>query len=254
MSFKIQYASDLHIEFPENGKFLKLHQLQPVGEVLVLAGDIVPFAVMNKHRDFFSYLSDHFEITCWLPGNHEYYHSDITERSGSLNEKIRSNVFLVNNTSMVHRGMRLIFSTMWSKISPAYQWQIERNLNDFRLIRYNGYRFSAEAYNQLHEESLTFIQRELNNMKEENAAVFTHHVPTFLNYPEQYKGDVLSEAFAVELFDLIESSGIDYWVHGHHHTNTPEFTIGSTRVVTNQLGYVQRDEHRQFETDKCIEF
>jgi predicted phosphohydrolase len=254
MPFKIQYASDLHIEFPENRQFLKQYPLQPSAEVLVLAGDIVPFTVMDKHRDFFSYLSDNFEVTWWLPGNHEYYHSDITERSGSLNQKIRSNVFLVNNTSVVQHGMRLIFSTMWSKISAAFQWQIERNLNDFRLIRYNGCRFSAEAYNQLHEDSLAFIQKELNDIREEKVAVFTHHAPTFLNYPEQYKGDLLNEAFAVELFDLIEFSGIDYWVHGHHHTNTPEFTIGRTRIATNQLGYIQRDEHRQFETNKCFEF
>ncbi len=253
MPFKIQYASDLHIEFPENRKFLKMQPLKPVGDILVLAGDIVPFALIDKHQDFFSYLSDHFEMVFWVPGNHEYYHSDITEKPGSLNEKIASNVFLVNNTSIVHRSGRLIFSTMWSKISPACQWQIERRLNDFRLIKYNGYRFSSEAYNHLHEESLTFIQKELNDMKEEKVAVFTHHAPTFKNYPEQYKGDVIDEAFAAELFDLIEPSGIDYWAHGHHHSNTPEFTIGKTRIVTNQLGYVQRDEHKHFETNKCFE-
>jgi hypothetical protein len=74
-----------------------------------------------------------------------------------------------------------------------------------------------------------------------------------LNYPEQYKGDVLNEAFAVELYDLIESSNIDYWVFGHHHYNTPEFTIGSTKLLTNQLGYVQQSEHRLFGKDRCIE-
>jgi hypothetical protein len=84
-------------------------------------------------------------------------------------------------------------------------------------------------------------------------AIFTHHCPTFLNYPEQYKGDVLNEAFAVELHDLIESSNIACWVYGHHHTNTPEFTIGKTKLITNQLGYVQRNEHQLFEPNKVIE-
>ncbi len=253
MPLKLQYASDLHIEFPTNKEFIKQNPLLPVGDVLVLAGDIVPFAIIEKHKDFFSYVSDHFETTYWLPGNHEYYHFDIAEKSGVLHEKIRSNVFLVNNTSVVHENAKLIFSTLWSHISPGHQWQIERSLNDFHLIKHQGYRFSAELYNQLHAESLAFIQNELKTVQKEKIAVFTHHCPTFLNYPEQYKGDVLNEAFAVELFAVIESSNIDYWAYGHHHSNIPEFSIGNTKLITNQLGYVQRNENRLFETNKVIE-
>ncbi len=253
MPLKLQYASDLHLEFSQNREFLKLHPLQPVGNVLVLAGDIVPFAVLDKHKDFFSYVADHFETTYWLPGNHEYYHFDIAEKSGLLNEAIRSNVFLVNNTSVVHEGVKLIFSTLWSSISPGYQWQIERSLNDFHVIKHKGFRFSAEQYNQLHAESLAFIQKEVSTYEEKKTAVFTHHCPTFLNYPEQYKGDVLNEAFAVELHDLIEASEIASWVYGHHHTNTSEFTIGNTKLITNQLGYVQRNEHQLFEANKVID-
>jgi predicted phosphohydrolase len=248
----LQYASDLHLEFPANKAFIKNHALQPVGDVLVLAGDIVPFSVMDKHGDFFSYVADNFETTYWLPGNHEYYHFDIAEKSGVLHEAIRSNVFLVNNTSVVHENTKLIFSTLWSKISPSHQWQIERSLNDFHLIKHKGFRFASEQYNHFYEDSLAFIQNELKTVKDEKVAVFTHHCPTFLNYPEQYKGDILNEAFAVELFDLIESSEIAYWVYGHHHTNTPEFTIGNTKLITNQLGYVQRNELRLFETNKVF--
>ncbi|MBI1267689.1 MAG: metallophosphoesterase [Cryomorphaceae bacterium] len=253
MPVTIQYASDLHLEFPANKEFLKQHPLQSVGDVLVLAGDVVPFAVMDQHQDFFSYVADNFKITYWLPGNHEYYHFDLAEKSGVLHEAIRSNVFLVNNTAVVHEGVKLIFSTLWSKISPGHQWQIERRLNDFHLIKHKGYRFSAEQYNQLHAESLMFIQTEVNTNKEQKTAVFTHHCPTFLNYPEQYKGDVLNEAFAVELYDLIEASEIACWVYGHHHTNTPEFTIGNTKLITNQMGYVQGNEHRLFQSNKVIE-
>jgi len=252
MPLKIQYASDLHLEFPANKEFLKQNPLQPVGEVLVLAGDIVPFAVMDKHQDFFNYVADHFEAVYWLPGNHEYYRFDIAEKSGVLHEKIRSNVFLLNNTSVVQGNVKLVFSTLWSKISPGHQWQIERSMNDFHLIKYKGYRFSGEQYNQLHEESLAFIQNELKMVRDGKMAVFTHHCPTFLNYPEQYKGDVLNEAFAVELHELIASSEIACWVYGHHHTNTPEFVIGNTKLITNQLGYVQLNEHKLFETNKVI--
>ena len=112
MPLKLQYASDLHLEFPTNEEFLKQHPLQAMGDVLVLAGDIVPFAIVDKHKDFFSYVSDHFETVYWLPGNHEYYHFDVAKRSGVLHEKIRSNVFLVNNTSVKHENCRLLFSTL----------------------------------------------------------------------------------------------------------------------------------------------
>ncbi|MDX2246256.1 MAG: metallophosphoesterase [Bacteroidia bacterium] len=250
---KLQYASDLHLEFPANKEFLKQHPLQPVGDVLVLAGDIAPFVIMHKHQDFFDYVSDHFETTYWLPGNHEYYHFNIVEKNSVLHEAIRSNVFLVNNTSVVEENVKLIFSTLWSNISPGHQWQIERSMNDFHLIKHKGYRFSAELYNQLHVESLAFIQNELKTKKEAHVAVFTHHCPTFLNYPQEYKGDVLNEAFAAELFDLIETSEVDYWVYGHHHTNTPEFNIGKTKLITNQLGYIQQNEHLLFESYRCIE-
>src|SRR3989304_3522354 len=128
---KLQYASDLHLEFPENMEFLKRNPLLPGGDVLLLAGDIVPFAVMDKYADFFSYLSDNFPNTYWVPGNHEYYYYDITEKYGTLNEKKRSNVFLVNNTSVILESTKLIFTTLWSEIGSLNQWIIQQRISDF---------------------------------------------------------------------------------------------------------------------------
>ena len=37
---KIQYASDLHLEFAENRNFIENEGIMPMGEILVLAGDV----------------------------------------------------------------------------------------------------------------------------------------------------------------------------------------------------------------------
>jgi predicted phosphohydrolase len=249
---KIQYCSDLHLEFPENRSFLKSNPLKPAGDILVLAGDIVPFAELDKHAAFFDYLADNFEATYWIPGNHEYYRSDISERSGTLNEKIRGNVLLINNQSVKVDNTRLIFSTMWSHISPVNEWKISKNMSDFHVISYQGQHFSTEIFNQLHMESKAFLLSALQDKEDCETVVVTHHVPTLINYPQRYEESLLNEAFVVELFDLIKDSGIDYWMYGHTHANTPGFEVGKTLMITNQLGYVEYNEHQDFDTAKTV--
>lgn len=248
----VQYCSDLHLEFRENKARLTANPLIPQADVLLLAGDIVPFAFSNEHDDFFRFVSKNFKYAYWLPGNHEYYGADAALKSGTVKEKIKANVFLVNNVAVTHGDVRLLFSTLWSHISPANDWQIEKSVSDFSAVRYNGYRFSAPAFNLLHRRCLNFLTEELQNEDNRKTIVITHHVPTFLNYPSQYKGSLINEAFGVELHDFIDDSKAAAWVYGHHHENTPEFIVGKTRMITNQLGYVERGEHRLFDRAKTI--
>jgi len=248
----LQYCSDLHLEFSENRDFLEQNPLQPIGNILLLAGDIVPFSIMEKCNYFFDLISDSFDFVYWLPGNHEYYHADVSLRSGALCEKIRRNVFLVNNVSVEHDDVKLIFSSMWSKISPANEASIRGAVSDFRLINFIGRPFSPADFNRLHIDSLTFLREEIAKVYAGKRVVATHHVPTFLHYPEMYRGSILNEAFAVELFEFIEDFGPDYWIYGHHHTNMPDFSIGKTRLLTNQAGYVRYDEHLLFSPKKTI--
>ena len=250
----IQYASDLHLEFPENKAFLKANPLRPVGEILVLAGDIVPFAVLDQHEDFFDYLSDSFKTTYWIPGNHEYYHSNLEVRSGMFHEKIRENVHLLNNHMITLENVDLVFTSLWSKISPTYQWQIFNRLNDFRVIRHQTDFLSIELYNQLHDKCFKFLEKSFTSSKSDTIAVISHHAPTFMNYPEAYKGDSLNEAFGVELFDFIDRNQPDLWIFGHTHGNMHDFTIGKTTLVTNQMGYIRNNEHTLFRNDAYYTF
>ncbi|NOQ24358.1 MAG: metallophosphoesterase [Bacteroidales bacterium] len=250
---KIQYASDLHIEFPENKEFLKTNPLKPIGDTLVLAGDIVPFAVLEENLDFFSYLSDNFENTYWIPGNHEYYYYNLADKCGIFNEKITNNVHLLNNCSLKINNINFVFTTLWSHIKSVNQWQIYNSMNDFRLIKHGDDILSVEQYNILHKESIRFLNEALSSCTTEKSVVVSHHLPTFMNYPEKYKGDVLNEAFAVELYDMIQQYQPDFWIYGHTHGNTDDFTIGKTNMVTNQFGYLQYEEHKDFNSEKYFE-
>lgn len=252
MSVKIQYCSDLHLEMELNRKWIKKNSLEIKGEILVLGGDIIPFVELELHNYFLDYVSAHYKAVYWVPGNHEYYHSSINERSGTIYEVIRDNVFLVNNTTVAIGDTDLICSTLWSQISPANEWEINRGMNDFKLIKCGGNRLSEYAYNQLHLQARQYVVKAIEDSTARNKVVLTHHVPTFMNYPPKYKGDALNEAFATKMHDYIATTGVASWIYGHTHYNTTDFMIGNTRMLTNQLGYVRYGEHSTFDNARII--
>lgn len=249
---KIQYCSDLHLEFVQNSHFIKHYTLIPAGEVLIFAGDILLFADLKAHNGFIDFVSDHFEIVYWLPGNHEYYGYDMADKDFVLIEKIRENVWLVNNVCILYKNVEFIFTTLWSDISPAHEWEISQTLSDFFTIRKDKNRFTTFDYNSLHKQCRYFLEEAVRNSTTNRRVVVTHHVPTLFHYPDQYINSTINEAFAVELYDLIESSNAEYWIYGHHHCHVPAFTIGKTTLLTNQLGYVKHGEHIYFEKDAVI--
>lgn len=250
---KIQYCSDLHLEFPENKKFLEANPLVVNGEILLLAGDVVPFAVMEKHNDFFDYVADNFETTYWIPGNHEYYYTDAAHGSGTFNEKIRSNVFLLNNQVLKLKDVRLVFTTLWSHISPVNHWDAQQKISDFQVIKFKNEKFNPGHFNLLHNDCLEFLQTAFKEKDAGKTVVISHHVPTYMNYPKKYRNSKVTEVFAVEMHDFIEKSGSDYWIYGHHHQNVDAFKIGSTKLITNQLGYVKQKEHLGHSTGSFID-
>ena len=248
---RIQYASDLHIEFSDNNEFLRIKPLKPQAKILILAGDIVLFHGLSKHLDFFRYCADNFEQTYWIPGNHEYYHSDLSERSGSFTEAIFPNVMLLNNSKIILDDTTFIFSTLWSYIRPENAINVRSQLNDFHLITNNESRLTVDLFNQMHKDIKDYILQELQNVSTEKTVVVSHHVPTFSHYPQKYIASIINDAFTVELSDIIERFQPDAWIYGHSHFNTKDFSLGKTQVLTNQLGYVSHNEHKEFKNSKC---
>ncbi|WP_295732250.1 metallophosphoesterase [uncultured Muribaculum sp.] len=252
---KIQYASDLHLEFHENSRWLKDNPLISVGDVLVLAGDIGYLGDENyDHHPFWNWCSESFRQTIVIPGNHELYKSyDINELHEGWQLKIRPNVKAHYNCVIpLSSDIDLIVSTLWAKIQPYDEYLTERGVTDFHRIRNGQFRLSAQRFNQEHERCREFIERKVNESSAKHIIVATHHVPSFELMSDEFKDSPINGAFTSELGDFTANSRINYWIYGHSHRNILK-TIGSTRCVCNQLGYTSHGEQHSFRRDAIIE-
>lgn len=242
---KIQYCSDLHLEFETNSKYLLNNPLIVSGEILILAGDITPLFDAQLNNPFFRFVSDHFKQVFWVPGNHEFYHKDLGEYHPSYNIQIRKNINIVHNIALNYEGIQFIFTTLWSKISEQNEKFIEQRVSDFQLISMNKKPLRVKEFNQLHANSRGFLH-EVLDVKTERTVVVTHHLPSKLcNYPP-YNTSLINEAFCVDITETIENSHANFWIYGHSHFNQKPMIIGKTMLLTNQLGYLDQFEHLNF--------
>ena len=241
-----QYCSDLHLEFEDNQAWLRMHMLEPTADVLILAGDIVCFSALEKAVWFFDWVSDNFEETYWIPGNHEHYYSSIETPTLPTKKKVKHNVTLINNASIEIDDVVIHFSTLWTAIPERHAAVISRGMSDYHLIKINGEYLSPADVNTIHLHAKHFLESALGSNSNKKQFVVTHHVPTLTNYPQEFIGSALNAAFAVELAPMICQLQPEGWIFGHSHRNVPEFSLGKTRMLTNQLGYVAHHEHIGF--------
>ena len=237
---KIQYHSDLHLERNNNRVFFDNYKIKPIADILILAGDTTASTDKYYQRDFFDYLSENWKEVYMIPGNHEYYfieEKDLLDKP-YLNRKIRKNVHLLNNQSIVIDDLKIIFSTMWSPISIEKEFHIQDTLKDFMYIYYKDRLLRSSDMKDIFNKSFDYINSEVQNNKSEKLLIVTHHAPTKLVISQQYKTSKIQEAFSVELHPFIFDNDIDYWIYGHTHQNI-DAEINGTKIVSNQFGYAE---------------
>ena len=251
---KIQYASDLHLEFRDNARYLREHSLIPAGDILLLAGDI---GYLNDDNygvhPFWDWVSDNFRQTLVVPGNHEFYKSgDVgTIKNGCIVE-IRPNVKCYYNSVVTIDDIDFILCTLWANIPVSNAYVTEQSVSDFSRIAYNGRLLNAYCFNEAHQKSVKYLTETIQSNTNRKRVVVSHHVPTFLCLAEEFKNSRINGAFVAEMYDFIFDNQIDYWIYGHSHRNMPEITINGTKLLCNQLGYVHHGEHAKFNPKACF--
>ena len=256
----IQYASDLHLEFPLNTSAMEIAPLEVKGDILVLAGDIAYLGhKMLKTHPFFDWCSANFKQTLIVPGNHEFYNGYPLENVAKCWQKdIRDNVCYINNKSFRIGDTEIFCTTLWSRIDQLCEKAVQRGMPDFSLIRYNGHLLIPPDYSKLCDASVKWLDRALKSSDAKHKVVVSHHCPTIMDEFNQFPGSPLNSAFMVDLDSFIESHpDIDFWVYGHTHFNegprTEAGRIGRTQLLCNQFGYLEHLEGKGFRRDAVID-
>ena len=229
---RIQYASDLHIEFGSR----PLCKEDIKGDVLVLAGDIA--GKPKKLLQYLHSLAGRAPIL-YVMGNHEFYGHDFAMDLWRYQKAVESQtgVHFLENRSLEIGGVRYLGCTLWSDFFGGMQGKAaERGMNDFDVITLEGdkLRWIDVAYR--YRGSLAWLRKELETPFSGQTVVITHHAPSALSNPPQFAGSPISGAFYSNLDELIEETQPVLWIHGHMH-NSSDYVIGKTRVVCNPFGY-----------------
>ena len=258
---KIQFVSDLHLEFPDNRAWLAAHPLEVTGDILLIAGDSAYLDLPDSGRetykayDFWDWASRNYKQVIVCLGNHDFYgYYDLATMPDGYCLDIRPNVKAYYNSVVHLPDVDIIVSTLWSFIEPDIDFIVERSVSDFYRIKYEGHRLNAQNFNAEHERCLAFIKQSVTESKAKTKIVLTHHVPTQLCTVDEFKGSTINGAFTVELGDYIADSGIDYWIYGHSHRNM-DAKIGKTQIISNQFGYLSHGEPQNngFDPKRYIE-
>lgn len=243
---KIQYVSDLHLEFDENSRFFNKLDWKVTGDILVIAGDL---AYIDQYpKKFLNKLSEKYQAIIIVPGNHEYYHyQDVLNYPKE--DTVYKNIHILNNAVITFDDIAFIGTTLWSNILPGEAYFVERGMNDFKRIRYGDKILTAENYNELHKEAVKFIEDSLEHYKDYKKVVITHHVPSYQLMNDIHKTSIINSGFNSNLDELVGKA--DLWIYGHNHYNSDK-EINGTPCISNQFGYMI-ENNEWFDHKKFIE-
>ncbi len=189
---------------------------KPIGDVIVAAGD------MGQH--YVQPVLDSELPWLWVSGNHEYY---------SLND-IGVYVRTLENRITDIDGQVFIGCTLWTDS------QRTKLLNDIKFVDF-------DIICKWHQKQVAWLWDMVEKKYTKDSIIITHHAPSFKSVPTQ---DYLTSAFCNNLDQLVRESEAKLWIHGHTHFSC-DYTIGKTRVVSNQVGHKREDTG--YEKNKIIE-
>jgi predicted MPP superfamily phosphohydrolase len=237
---KIQYFSDLHLEFiPHLHEFIS--NIKPVCDILVLAGDICTIKHPNFLK-FFSWCSLNWVKVFYVVGNHEYYGTAISDLHVKEILNQLPNVSFLNNSVENYGDYLFVGTTLWSHI---YDSKIQK-ISDFTNIP----NMTVPLYESLHQESVLFLESTIKNNQDKKLIVITHHLPSFSLIERKYLHFGTTNQFFASSLDKLIQRPVYAWFYGHTHTPASQ-KINEILVSGNPIGYP--GENKTYDFTKTIE-
>ena len=270
---KINIVSDLHLDV---GGYLEL----PGGEVLILSGDIAEARVISKHyhstkplssipnynfacSEFFHYECAKYDRVFYVLGNHEHYGSVYQNTRKDIEYIMPKNVTILENEVVDYNGVMFMGATLWTDLNsrdPLTEYHIKQCMNDYHKITmkgnaYNPYHKLKPSFTvQEHTRSLEYFKIVLEQNRDRDFVIITHHAPSFQSVHDYYKNDPLMNGGYMSRLDefIMNHPNIRLWTHGHMH-NPSDYLIDGTRVVCNPRGYVPYEAGNGFDPGFTVE-
>lgn len=254
--FRIQYVSDLHLEFYEKAVFPLL--VKPNARYLALAGDIGQPTSPVFHS-FLSYVSGNWDRVFYVPGNHEYYAkypaakwksnppTPYHTRHSSLREIVSEfkNIHFLDSDSPSYfcedENVAVVGNTLWTHVPDERLVDARLRMNDYSYIPIvQGdvcKQLVPDITNMFHADGRRILETEINEWKRRGAdvCVLTHHMPSFRLISSRWTNDPLNCCFASSCEDLMQPH-VKAWIYGHTH-NAAVTAIGRTITACNARGY-----------------
>ena len=239
---KIALYSDLHLEI-----YRQPWSPPDLGvDVVLLAGDI------SLHTHGLKWAASMFgelpkpPLVIYVAGNHEYYdaHLGLLFEMKKPSWKALGVQFMEKETTELD-GVRILGCTLWSGFSLYGEDKVNvsmtsarQSINDYWLIKVRGgIRLEPQHTLKLHQESVKWLDEELDKPFDGKTVVVTHFAPHRGCVAPQHEGSSVSPYFVTDLAWLMEKHRIDVWCHGHTHTNNDFIAENGCRVISNQRCY-----------------
>jgi predicted MPP superfamily phosphohydrolase len=227
---KVQYVSDLHVEFHKDCGRSLVNELEPVGDVLVLAGDIVCWAQPDAALVFFDKLVDKFSgiPIIYVLGNHEYYRCGSLVVHRHVSKLVDDNTnfhWLCRGNKVNINGVEFIGDTLWFRRPNPLEEIHSFNMSDFTQIP----NFCSWVYDH------NTLARKWINKHAANNVVVTHHIPSYRLVTEPYVGHILNPFFVCDMKKAFAQNPLA-WIFGHTHQDS-QALVGNTYCYCNPFGY-----------------